>query len=414
MNAKNYNITKKACYFAYLSMSTVFSLPPLLFITFREMYNISYTLLGSLVLVNFCTQLMIDLVFTFFSRHFNIHLTVKLMPLLTSAGLIFYAAFPMLFPEHAYIGLLIGTVIFSVAAGLCEVLISPLVAAIPSETPDRDMSMVHSLYAWGVFGVVLITTFFINVFGAENWMYLTMFFATLPLVASFLFCISPMPKMNISSAETKAVLKKSGIGIIICVLCIFLGGAAENVMTNWISGYMENTLLIPKKYGDIIGMAVFAFLLGFARVLYAKYGRNILKTLIFSMFGSVICYLVAGISNFTIVSLIACIFTGFCTAMLWPGTLILMEEKMPNLGVTAYALMAAGGDLGSSVAPQVMGIIFDTVSVSDFAKNLSVTFQMTTEQIAMRTGMIIAAIFPLLGLLLLLAAKKYFLKKTMF
>ena len=72
----NYKRTKLACYTAYFTMSSIFSLPPLLFVTFREMYGISYTLLGTLVLINFCTQLLVDLVFTMFSKRFNIPLTV--------------------------------------------------------------------------------------------------------------------------------------------------------------------------------------------------------------------------------------------------------------------------------------------------------------------------------------------------
>ena len=42
--------TKRACYLTNLTMASVFSLPPLLFAAFREMYGISYTLLGTLVL----------------------------------------------------------------------------------------------------------------------------------------------------------------------------------------------------------------------------------------------------------------------------------------------------------------------------------------------------------------------------
>ena len=85
MEKPNYKRTKRTCYFANLAMSSVFSLPPLLFATFREQYGISYTLLGTLVLINFCTQLGIDLVFSFFGRHFNIHKTIRLMPLVTAA-----------------------------------------------------------------------------------------------------------------------------------------------------------------------------------------------------------------------------------------------------------------------------------------------------------------------------------------
>ncbi|MBR5263048.1 MAG: hypothetical protein IKV49_04420, partial [Clostridia bacterium] len=116
----DYKKTRRACYFTYLAMSSIFSLPPLLFVTFREMYGISYTLLGTLVLINFCTQLTVDLIFSFFTKHFNIHKTIKIMPILTSVGLLIYAIVPTVMPQYAYAGFVTGTVIFSVAAGLCE------------------------------------------------------------------------------------------------------------------------------------------------------------------------------------------------------------------------------------------------------------------------------------------------------
>ena len=110
MDTFNYKRTKRICYYTNLAMSSVFSLPPLLFATFRELYGISYTLLGTLVLVNFCTQLGIDLIFSFFSKYFNIHKTIRLMPLVTAAGLCIYALIPTLFPQYAYAGLVVGTV----------------------------------------------------------------------------------------------------------------------------------------------------------------------------------------------------------------------------------------------------------------------------------------------------------------
>lgn len=411
MTTPNYRRTKFACFYAYLAMSSIFVLPPMLFITFHDMYGISYTLLGTLVLVNFCTQLIIDLIFTFFSKHFNIRATVRLMPLMTTVGLLIYAILPNVFPEHAFLGLAIGTVIFSVAAGLCEVLLSPTIAALPSEHPEKDMSMLHSLYGWGVVGTVGISSIYFAVFGTEKWMYLAMFFALLPLVASFLFWISPIPDMDVSSSDGEKSKSSRSRGIVLCLICIFLGSAAENTMTNWISGYMENALQIPKAVGDILGLAVFALLLATVRVLYAKYSPDITKTLLFSMMGAVVCYLVAGLSTNVVLAFIACILTGMFTSMLWPGTLILMEEKVPSPGVAAYALMAAGGDMGASVAPQMLGIIVDKVSVSDYAANLSLTSGMTPEEIGLKIGMLIAAIFPILGTALLVYIWKTYSKK---
>lgn len=407
---KNFKRTKYTCFYTFIAAASAFSLPPLLFVTFREMYGISYTLLGTLVLINFCTQLSIDLIFSFFTKYFNIHKTIKTMPLLTALGLLIYAIVPLLVPQYAYAGLVIGTIIFSVAAGLGEVLLSPLVAAIPSDNPERDMSMLHSLYAWGVLSVVLISTVFFKLFGNHNWMYLTIFFAILPVISCILFCTSPMPEMNISHSGASEAAGRQGKGILLCVMCIFLGSCAENAMTNWISGYMENALRIPKAVGDILGMATFALLLGFGRTWYAKRGKNISKVLLLGMIGAAVCYLVAGLSQNVIVSMLACVLTGLCTSMLWPGTLILMEENFPSPGVTAYALMAAGGDFGGSIAPQMLGAVVDAVAASNAAARLSGTLSLSVEQIGMKAGMLTAAIFPIIGIFVLVYIRKFFKK----
>ena len=410
MAQPNYKLTRYACFFSYLSMASVFVLPSMLFTTFHETYGISYTLLDSLVLVNFFTQMTIDLIFTFFSRFFNIRSTVRVMPLLTSLGLLIYSLVPRLAPQYTIAGLIVGTVIFSMAAGLSEVLLSPLVAAIPSEHPEKDMSLLHSLYGWGVVSSVLISSTFFLLFGTNNWFFLALFFASLPIIASILFTISPTPDINTENSAKSSGGK--GKIIALCVICIFLGSAAENTMTNWISGFMEKALQIPKAVGDIMGLAIFALLLAVTRVLYAKFSPDISKTLLISMIGAAACYIVAGASSAVVLSFIACILLGVFTSMLWPGTLILMEQKIHSPGVAAYALMAASGDMGASVAPQLMGIIVDKVSSSRFAAELSQTSGMTPDEIGLRTGAIITAAFPILGILLLIYIIRSFSKKT--
>ncbi len=411
MKTKNFKRTKLACYSAYFTMSSIFSLPPLLFASLQDMYGISYTLLGTLVLTNFCTQLAVDLIFTVFSKHFNVKKVVRAMPLITSAGLLIYAAIPTLLPQHAYAGLLIGTVLFSVSAGLSEVLLSPVIAAIPSDNPQKDMSLLHSLYAFGVFTVVVVSTLFLRVFGAENWMYLTVFWALLPVAAAILFMLSPMPDMDVSSEEGTKGTGRRALALAICVGSIFFGSCAENAMSNWVSTYMENALQVDKTLGDILGMAMFAILLGVARITYAKYGKNITRVLLAGMIGAAICYLTAGLTTNVIAAFVACILTGLFTAMLWPGTLIMMEENLPGLGVAAYALMAAGGDLGASIAPQLLGIVVDKVAASTFAAEMGARFSLEAEQIGLKAGMLVTAIFPILGAALLIFAIHYFKKQ---
>lgn len=413
MQNLNFKRTKLACYTAYFTMSSIFCVPPLLFMTFHNLYDISYTLLGTLVLTNFCTQMLVDLIFTLFSKKFNIQKVVRVMPCITSLGLFIYALVPNFFPQYAYIGLIVGTIIFSISAGLSEVLLSPVIAAIPSDNPQKDMSMLHSLYAFGFFTMVLISTLFLKFFGNENWLYLVLFIGVLPLIAAVMFKISPFPDMSeeASQEKNKEKNKNRTIGLALCVGCIFLGSCAENTMSNWISTYMENALNIDKALGDILGMAMFAILLGITRITYAKYGKNISKFLLVSMICAAICYLTVSFSNNTIISFVGCILTGIFTSMLWPGTLILMEEKVKGVGVAAYALMASAGDFGASLAPQLMGIVIDNVSVSKFALNLSATLNLTPEQIGLKTGMLITSIFPILGTILMVFIIKYFKKQ---
>jgi MFS family permease len=115
-----------------------------------------------------------------------------------------------------------------------------------------------------------------------------------------------------------------------------------------------------------------------------------------------VCYVVAILSNVAIIGLLACAATGFCTAMLWPGSLIVAAEKMPTAGVFMYAMMAAGGDLGASAGPQLVGAVTDAVAQSGWGANLANTLHLSIEQLSMKAGMAVGAIFPLLAIFVFL------------
>ncbi len=406
---EKYKLAKNACYLTGVTMSISANLSPLLFLTFRDMYNLSYTLLGFLVVINFFAQLLVDLIFTFFTKYFNIHKAVRSTPLIVFVGLILYAVLPRAFPDKAFLWILAGTVVFSVASGLSEVLLSPVIAAIPSKKPEHEMSKLHSMYAWGVVGVVILSTLFLTIFGSINWMYLALLWSIVPFIAFLMFLKAKLPPMehpDVEKKETKIFNK----GIILCTLCIFFGGAAECTMSQWASGFIENAIGVPKIYGDVIGVALFAALLGTGRTLYSRYGKNIINILLFGMLGSCVCYFMASLALSPAVGIIACALTGIFTSMLWPGTLIYVEEKFENVGVAIYALMAAGGDMGASVAPQLLGIISDKFGLTSFALKLSDMFNITIEQVSMRAGLLVAGLFPVVGVLCILCMKKYFKK----
>ena len=394
---QNYQRVKAACYATNVTMSVVGNLSPLLFLTFRSLYGFSYTQLGLLVLINFSTQLTVDLIFSFFSHRFNIPRTVKLTPVLAVVGLLIYALYPTVAPASAYVGIVAGTVIFAASSGLAEVLISPVIAAIPSENPDREMSKLHSVYAWGVVAVVLIGTLFLWCFGKENWHWLSLLFCLIPLLAASMFFGAEIPILMTPERVSGVLgfLRKGGLWL--CVAAIFFGGAAECIMAQWCSGYLERALEIPKLWGDLFGVAMFSVMLVLGRTLYAKYGRNISSVLLVSGIAATLCYAIAALTTHPVIGLIACAMTGLCTAMMWPGSLIAATDCLPMGGVFLYAMMAAGGDLGASVGPQMVGVITDAVSSSAYLCEYASAWGLSPDQLGMKFGMLVGMLFPLIA-----------------
>ena len=403
---------KYACYSSNVSMSVAGNLSPVLFLTFKEMYGVSYSLLGLLILVNFVTQLGIDLVFSFFSHRFNISKTVKTMPIITIVGLLIYALWPFVFPNSVYVGLLIGTVVFSVSAGLGEVLISPVIAAIPAKEPEHEMSKLHSIYAWGVVFVIILSTLFLLAFGSDNWQFLAFLFALVPLTSAILFAGADVPQMKTPEKASGAVKFLKSKTLWLCVIAIFLGGASELVMAQWSSGYLERALGIPKVWGDIFGVALFAAMLGLGRTLYSKIGKNIYRVLTLGALGAAACYVTAAVTNVAIIGLLACAFTGFCVSMLWPGSLVVASDRFQSGGVFIFAMMAAGGDLGASVVPQLVGIVTDAASASPAMSKLAESLSLAPDQLGMKLGLLIGALFPLAAVFVLLRLNKTKNKKA--
>ena len=140
---------------------------------------------------------------------------------------------------------------------------------------------------------------------------------------------------------------------------------------------------------------MFALMLGIGRTLYSKRGKNIGKVIFVGSIGSALCYFAAAFSPMPLIGLIACAFTGFCVSMFWPGSLIVASERFARGGVLIYALMAAGGDFGASVGPQLIGIITDSIIEIPAAASFALKMGFEPEQLGMKAGMLIGAVFSL-------------------
>ena len=392
---------KYACYATNVCMAIVGNMSPLLFLAFNREYGVSFSLLGALVLINFFTQLLMDLAFSFFSHRFNVPLCLRIMPIMTVAGLLIFALWPLV-SDNVYTGFALGTVVFSASSGFAEVLISPTIAALPSDDPDREMSKTHSVYAWGVVGAVLYVTLFLNIFGDGAWQWMTVSFCAVPLFCFALFCRARLPELKTQSrlSGTSGLVRDRRLWL--CVCAIFLGAICELMMAQWSSGYIEEALGLPKALGDILGVAMFSVMLGLGRSLYGRIGKNIERTLLLCAVGSVACYVVAALSPIPAIGLIACALTGLAASMMWPGSLVVVAKRFPKGGVFIYAIMAAGGDTGAALGPQILGIVTDAVSGCRWGADLAQRLGITPESLGMRCGMLLGALAAALAVLVFL------------
>lgn len=403
--------TKYACYATNLTMSVVGNISPLLFVTFNSMYGISFTLLGLLIFICFSTQLVVDLIFSFLSHRFNIRITVKATPMIATAGMIIYALSPMIFGDNVYIGLIIGTMVFSAASGLSEVLTTPVIAALPSDDTSREVSKLHSVYAWGVVFVVVFSTLFIHFCSSKNWPWLILIFTIIPVTASLLFFGAEIPQIDSESNKVSGGKPIRIRCLMLCVIAIFFGGATECVMAQWASSYLEAALGIPKLVGDIAGIAAFMIMLGLGRSLYAKIGKNVCKVMLLGAVFATICYIAVATSAYPIIGVVACALTGLFASMLWPGSLIVSSSLFPKGGVFLYAIMAAGGDLGAALAPQLVGAAIDIAAATPWLNQASSSLGVSIEELSMRLALLIGAVFAafsaLVYYLLFRVYKKY-------
>ena len=396
----NYRMTINACYIGNFVQATVINLTPILFIPLKEQFGLSFGNLGLLVLVNFITQVLSDIGFSHAVDKYGYRPFLVVSHILTILGFGIFALSPLVMPSP-YLGFIIGTVVFSASGGLLEVLLSPVINAIPTDEKSRAMAMLHSFYAWGQVTVVIVTTLFLFAFGRQAWPIIMLLWCIPPLVNSVLFAKVPLaPTVPEEHRESFRKYIKNRF-FIVAVLAIAFGGASEVVMSQWSSAFMEKVMEIPKVIGDVSGMSMFAVMLGIGRLLHGRYGGKVdlSKIMIGGCVLAILCYITVALSGVGVVSLIACALCGIAVSLLWPGTLVISAERFPLAGTWLFAFLAAGGDIGASVGPWLVGVISDHAIGISWLADIAQRAGLNQAQLGMRAGILVGAIFPVGALL---------------
>ena len=396
MQRSKYKPTRIACYVGYITQAINCNLATLFYVLFRERFGVTRTQIGQIILVMFLVQIAVDLA------------SVKLLPLLgvrrccvaahvlTTVGLVLLGVLPRFVP--AFPGITIAVVVSSVGSGLIEVVISPVVNALPKDTgASHSLAFLHSFYCWGQAGVVLVSTALLALFGIDRWYVLPAIWAFIPFVNIFAFLRVPLVEIDGEQSGGAGALLRSPAFYVALVVMIS-SGASEIAMSQWASYFAEAGLGVSKAIGDLLGPCMFAVFMALGRVLYGLFGSrlSLRRCLIACGAVTVLSYLTAVFSPWAFLSLAGCALCGFGVSLMWPGTLDLSAARFPRGGSALFALLALGGDVGCSAGPFLTGVISDAATRSGAVGALSEVSSLPAEQIAIKLGLLVVTLFPVL------------------
>ncbi|WP_312643538.1 MFS transporter [Hydrogenoanaerobacterium sp.] len=394
-----YRHTVFACCLANF-LQAISSVFPILLIPLKNTCGLSYTQFGILVTLNFCTQVASDIIFSKPVDCYGFRRFAVAAPLVSSLGLVLFALSPQLFGDNVFMGFCISIMVFAAGGGLQELLLSPILDALPTDDDKRSqqMSLMHSFFAWGQILFIPATTLLLWLWGEHCWQAIILMWAAAPVISSVLFTAVPLVQ-RVSHHEAMPIsqLVRQPV-FLLAVVAIIFGGATEVTMAQWASAFIERGLLIPKSMGDILGACGFALMLAVGRTLYAIAGSkaDLHKLMLWGSLMSASLYLIAALSASPAVGLIACALTGFSASLLWPGSVSIVGRNLPTAGASLFALMSASGDVGASSGAFIVGLVADSIAATSTGG----------EQVGLRVGMAFAAIFPIICFVANLALQK--------
>lgn len=409
-----YKGTVIACYFGSVTQSIVINLAPLFFIIFRTAYGFSYGFLATLILLTFFIQIIVDLLSVSFVAKLGFRKCAVLSQAFSMTGLILLGVTVPLF-QSAKAAVILSVLFYSIGGGLIEVILSPIIDSLPSESKDSSMSLLHSFYSWGQVLVIILTTLLLSLFTHAFWFIIPLMWSLIPAVNIILFSKVPIiePKAHSPIKVTKELFK-SKLFIMFFVLMI-CSGAAEQVIAQWASLFCENALGVSKVTGDLLGPCMFAAFMGIGRTFYGVKGSklDLTKALVICSLISIVCYILTFAFRSAFVSLAGCALCGLGVSLMWPGMLSLSSSRFENGSAAMFSLLALGGDLGCSFGPYLSGLVSDGVNASNTALSFAESISMTGDELSLKCGIAAGLIFPVLMLIgtLIITRNKKALKK---
>lgn len=285
-----------------------------------------------------------------------------------------------------YFVLAVALFFLGLGAGILDMVLSPVVSALNPERRAVAMNWLHSFYCVGAAVTILAGTVVLEM----GWGWRRACLVLIPLPVLLVAGFSPMRFPGLGEEEggrkrLRVLVRHPWF--LVALVAIFLGGATELGMAQWLPAYAETALGFPAWVGSG-GLLAFSVAMAAGRMAIGALGHRFDPFLLMAWGCGLSVWLFVGASFLPSPAwaLAACVLVGFTGSALWPTMLAVTADRYPGGGATMFGALAALGNAGGIFMPWVVGWVADR---SD-----------------LHWGLVVSAIAPLLMLPLVLGMRK--------
>lgn len=358
---KKYSLTLTACYVGYVIQAMVNNLSPLLFVQFKRQFALDSAMLSFIIFINFGLQIIVDSLSAKITEKIGYRAGAILAQVFSCTGLVCLGVLPNVINPFA--GIITATVLMAIGGGFVEVILSPVIEALPLGNKSGAMCFLHSFYCWGHIFTVLAATIYFNLFTIDAWRYLPVALAVIPLLNCITFAVCPLETLegDETPSSYKSIFTMRGFWLF--PVLILASGAAEQAIAQWASDFAEIGLGVDKTLGDVFGTCLFALGMALSRTVYGVLGEKIDLKKAFVLCGGLLIgsYLLVALSPSAGLSLAGIAFGGVFVGLLWPGLYAVAGQAYPKGGTKMFGVLALFGDIGCTVGPTLTGLVSNDI-----------------------------------------------------
>lgn len=259
-------------------------------------------------------------------------------------------------PTYGALGMWMFTL--GLGAGILDMVLSPVVAALNPERRAVAMNWLHSFYCVGAVVTILAGALALN--AGLGWRGSCLVLVPLPVGLLVAFASQRFPAMSAEGGRTpmRALMKRGWF--VAALVAIFLGGATELGMAQWLPAYAERSLGFS-QWTASMALLAFSVAMALGRMVIGALGgkMNPFQIMAWGCGLTVVLFIMGSFLPMPAGALIACIAAGFTGSCLWPTMLAVTADRYPDGGASMFGALAALGNAGGIFMPWLVGAIAD-------------------------------------------------------